>query len=200
MVSQLQSTFLNLGNKMNISDFDNLALRIFPHKDLTTPCEPVTTDEFGTFDLEVLCGKMISIMKAFEGVGLAANQVGIHKRIFVFENAADDGIKRDMAIPSVFINPEIIDTDETTSKLFKEGCLSFPGSYPHIERKQNFKMRYYDQNGEEFILGPDVCCGLLGHAFQHEIDHLDGITMLDKCNFIDKQKIRKKVNKLRGRK
>ena len=140
-------------------------------------------------------------MRSFEGLGLAANQVGIHKRIFVFENRAEDGIQRpDIEIPEVFINPEIIDSDKTTEKYFKEGCLSFPGAFPQVKRKEGFSIRFQDQTGERRYLGPEICCGLFGHAFQHELDHLDGLTMLDRVNPIEKNKLIKKTNKLRKRK
>ena len=177
---------------------DELALRLYPNRDLTTCCEPVGEDEFGTFELELLCGRLVTMMRTFEGLGLAANQVGVHKRIFAFENQATDGIDRpDVDIPTIFINPQIIDIDETTEEYFKEGCLSFPGTFQKIRRKNYFKMTYRDQSGNHCELGPDVCCGLFGHAFQHELDHLDGKTMLDRADFMEKEKIMKKVNKLR---
>lgn len=179
---------------------EDLKLRTYPHPDLAAMCEPVGDDEFGTFELEVLCGKLLTIMRSFEGLGLAANQVGVRKRIFAFENQADDGIVREGDIPTIFINPVIVDTEDTTEKLFKEGCLSFPGAYPRITRKESFVLKYQDQLGDHHELGPDICCGLFGHAFQHEIDHLDGKTMLDRANVMEKDKIMKKVAKYRGKK
>lgn len=181
---------------------ENFKLRTYPHKDLATVCSPVVEDEFGTFELEIICGKLLSSMRLFNGLGLAANQVGILKRIFVFENQAEDGIERppDIQIPEIFINPEIVLLDDTQQRLFKEGCLSFPGCFPKIMRNEYFIMKYRDQEGNNLQLGPEICCGLFGHAFQHEIDHLNGITMFEKANGIDRNKMMSSINKLRKKK
>ena len=177
-----------------------LKLRTYPHKDLSTVCEKVGEAEFCTFELDILCGKLLTTMRAFAGVGLAANQVGIHKRIFAFEKHATDNIDRKQFIddiPEIIINPEVI-TDDCEDSKYKEGCLSFPGSYVQVTRPTGFTLHYRDTSGQHLTLGPDICCGIFGHVFLHEIDHLNGLTVMDHASFIDKNKITKKVNKLRG--
>lgn len=177
---------------------NDLKLRTYPHKDLLTKCESVPEEEFGSFELEILCGKMLTVMRTFEALGLAANQVGVHKRIFAFEHNASDGIDRpDVEIPEIFINPEIIVLDKTIERYFTEGCLSFPGTRPKIKRQEYFALKFRNTSGDHLELGPDVCCGLFGHAFQHEIDHLDGLTMLDKADMVAKNNILKHMKKIR---
>lgn len=179
----------------------DLKLRVYPHASLSKKCDAVL-EEFGTFELEILCGKMLNIMKAFEGIGLAANQVGIFKRIFVFENGIEDGLERpaDIPIPEVFINPRIEINKDTIEHSFKEGCLSFPTIYTNVKRYEFFTLHYQDIEGNHHSLGPEICNGFFGHAFQHEIDHLDGLTMLERVDKIEYGRIIKKVNKLRRKK
>jgi len=145
---------------------------------------------------------MINVMRSFEGIGLAANQVGLNKRIFVFENRIADGIERpkNIIVPEIFINPRIELLPETVQQTFGEGCLSFPSIHTKVKRYEFFMLHYQDIDGNWYELGPEICQGLFGHAFQHEIDHLDGITMLDRVDRIEYGRIIKKVNKLRSKK
>lgn len=181
---------------------NDLKLRVYPDKFLSQECQEVTSDEFGTFELSILCGKMLNVMRSFEGIGLAANQVGVTKRIFVFENRIEDGIERptEIEIPEIFINPRIELIDESVEERFLEGCLSFPSIRTKVKRYEFFNLIYQDVDGIWHELGPEICQGLFGHAFQHEIDHLNGITMLDRIDRIEYGRIIKKVNKLRVKK
>ena len=116
--------------------------------------------------VKTLVKDMFDTMYASEGVGLAAPQVGILKRIAVID--AGNG-------PITLINPEIIETDGL--ELDKEGCLSLPGKQGLVERPKKLKVKALDINGEEFVLeGED----LLARAICHELDHLDGILFTDK--------------------
>ena len=113
-----------------------------------------------------LLDDMAETMYEANGVGLAAPQIGVLKRIAVID--AGDGLIE-------LINPEIIAT--SGSVIEQEGCLSVPGKYGTVERPVEVTVRATDRNGEEFEITAD---GLLGKAFCHEIDHLDGIVFVDK--------------------
>lgn len=123
--------------------------------------------------LAELANQMAEAMYANDGVGIAAPQVGILKRLIVIDCNPDD--ERD---PLVLVNPQLMDawgnnvTDE-------EGCLSCPGISVPIKRKEWARVRYYDLEGIQWEIEGD---GLLGRCLQHEIDHLDGITLFERCS------------------
>ena len=110
---------------------------------------------------------MAETMYKADGVGIAAPQVGILKRIFVIDIYDDTGLK-------VFINPEILETSGT--QCGEEGCLSVPGEFSEVERPNYVKVKALNEKGEEFILEGE---GLLARAILHENDHLDGILYVD---------------------
>ncbi len=119
----------------------------------------------------ILIEDMFETMYEAEGVGLAAPQVGILKKIFV----VDVGLEE--PDPHVFINPEILETDgEQTGS---EGCLSVPGYQGEVTRAEHVKVRAFDENMEEFELEAD---GLFARCIQHENDHLYGTLYIDKVN------------------
>ncbi|SDP26927.1 peptide deformylase [Clostridium gasigenes] len=110
---------------------------------------------------------MAETMYEADGVGLAAVQVGILKRIFVIDAYDDEGLR-------VFINPEILETKG--SQLGEEGCLSVPGQLEDIERANYVKVKALNERGEQFILEAEE---LLARAILHEYDHLEGILFID---------------------
>ena len=112
---------------------------------------------------------MIDTMYEADGVGLAAPQVGILKRIFVIDVYDGEGIR-------IFINPEILET--SGSQTGEEGCLSVPGEFENVERPNYVKVKALNEKGEEFILEGE---GLLARAVLHENDHLDGVLFVDKA-------------------
>jgi peptide deformylase len=114
--------------------------------------------------IRTLCVSMIDAMIKNEGIGLAANQVGILKRIIV---VSDEGNIR------VMINPEIVEFSEKTC-ILDEGCLSIPETYLPITRYETVKVKYRDMKGKPHI---ESYSGLTARVIQHEVDHLDGITM-----------------------
>jgi len=120
-----------------------------------------------------LIGDMIDTMKAVEGVGLAANQIGVSKRIFVFNSSVDEWRA------DVFINPIVI--KRRGSEKMEEGCLSLPGISEEVRRSNYILVEGRDVNGKPVRF---EATGLLARIIQHEIDHLNGILLIDRINLL----------------
>lgn len=129
---------------------------------------------------------MFETMYAAPGIGLAATQVNIAKRLVVID------ISEEKNQPLVLINPVILEKDGEEE--MDEGCLSVPGFYERVRRAERVKVRALDRNGEAFELDTD---GLLAVCVQHEIDHLDGKLFVDYLSEMKRQRIRKKLEKER---
>ena len=125
------------------------------------------------------------------GVGLAAPQVGVSKRIIVVD--AYQSEEGGQGKPMYFVNPEIIWNSEE-KVLFCEGCLSIPGQSAEVERFEKIKVRYQDYNGQEKELLAD---DFLAIVLQHEIDHLDGILYIDRISRLKRNMLLKKLEKAR---
>ena len=134
--------------------------------------------------LRQLIDDMFETMYEAPGIGLAATQVDVHRRLLV----ADVSAEKDE--PEVLINPEILEKDGTT--VTEEGCLSVPGYFEEIERAEHIKVRYLDREGNEQEREFE---GLLAVCVQHEIDHLDGKLFVDYLSEIKRQRIRKRLDK-----
>ncbi len=137
-------------------------------------------------DLRRLIDDMFETMYAAPGIGLAATQVDVHRRLLVADVSAE---KDD---PRVLVNPEILAKDGVA--VTEEGCLSVPGYYEEVERAGHIRVRYLDRDGtareEDFE-------GLLAVCVQHEIDHLDGKLFVDYLSEAKRQRIRKRLEKER---
>jgi peptide deformylase len=153
----------------------------FPDPRLRTKATPVQVVDD---ELRALIDDMFETMYEAPGIGLAATQVDVHKRLLV----ADVSIDKDA--PYVLINPEILEKDGIT--VTDEGCLSVPGFYEEIERAEHIRVRYLDRDGIEIEL--DVH-GLLAVCIQHEMDHLDGKLFVDYLSEVKRTRIRKKLEK-----
>ena len=127
---------------------------------------------------------MIETMYAAEGVGLAANQVGISKRLFV---ASADQVRGQEL---VYFNPRIVRMEGVIKEF--EGCLSVPECYEPVKRAKRVWMRAMTLDGKEVEVKGE---GLLSRIFQHEIDHLDGLLFLDRLGFLKSRRIKKKFSK-----
>eukprot|EP01092_Planopodium_desertum_P002320 TRINITY_DN13668_c0_g1_i1.p1 TRINITY_DN13668_c0_g1~~TRINITY_DN13668_c0_g1_i1.p1 ORF type:complete len:135 (+),score=39.91 TRINITY_DN13668_c0_g1_i1:1-405(+) len=127
-------------------------------------------------------------MYAAPGIGLAAPQIGVMKRLVVMD-VSDD---KEKPQPLKLVNPEIIWESEDTS-VYQEGCLSIPEQYADVERPAEVGLRYLDENGKEHEIEAD---GLLATCIQHELDHLDGILFTDYLSALKRNMILKKVQKL----
>lgn len=130
--------------------------------------------------------EMIKIMKESEGVGLAANQVGLDKRIFVMQCIQEKE-------PYIFINPEIIEESEELTP-YQEGCLSFPSLYIELDRSKSVKLKWINIKGEEKI---EEFTGLEAVCVQHELDHLNGIVFVNKLKPTKKQIVLNKYMKMK---
>ncbi len=136
-------------------------------------------------NIRTIIRDMTETMYDANGVGLAATQVNIHKRIVVIDVSEE----RDQLI--TLINPEFTLLDDTLHK-YQEGCLSVPTFYEDVERAKNIKVTALNEQGEVFELQPD---GLLAVCIQHEIDHLNGKLFVDYVSNIKRSRIRTKLEK-----
>jgi len=134
-----------------------------------------------------LMDDMLETMYDAPGIGLAAIQIGIPKRVIVI----DLGKKNEKKKPFYFVNPEIITTSEI-DLTYEEGCLSVPGQFAEIDRPDRCKVKYLDYDGKEQILNAE---GLLATCIQHEIDHLEGILFIDYLSKLKRSMITKKLSK-----
>jgi len=155
----------------------------FPDPRLRTVAAPVEQVDDA---LRALIDDMFETMYDAPGIGLAATQVNVHKRLLVMD-VSEEGNQ-----PLVFINPEITPlTDQT--KPYDEGCLSVPGFYESVDRPERVLIKALDRNGETFEMEAD---GLLAVCIQHEVDHLDGKLFVDYVSRLKRERIRKKLEKV----
>lgn len=154
----------------------------FPDPRLRTIAKPVETVDDSVREL---IDNMFETMYACPGIGLAATQVNVHRRIVVID------ISEDQSQPLVLINPEVTVLGEDQAP-YDEGCLSVPGFYESVDRPTEVKVNALDRDGNPFELVPD---GLLAVCIQHELDHLNGKLFVDYISQIKRQRIRKKLEK-----
>ena len=155
-----------------------------PDPILRKKCEPLEkVDE----ETKKLMDDMLETMYTAPGIGLAAIQVGILKRLVVIDISKEEEKKK----PIFLINPQIIHQSKNTS-VYEEGCLSLPGQFAEIERPAECTIKYLDYNGKEKELKSD---GLLATCIQHEVDHLNGILFIDYLSKLKKDMIIKKLVK-----
>jgi len=158
-----------------------LTILEFPDDRLRKKAVPVpVVDE----SIRRLVDDMFETMYAAPGVGLAATQVNVQKRIVVLD------VSEEKNAPLCLINPEIV--EKNGSEEMDEGCLSVPGIFEKVTRAETVKIRALDRNGEPFELDAD---SLLAVCIQHEIDHLDGKLFVDYLSPLKRQLIRKKLKK-----
>ena len=149
-------------------------------------------------DLQKLMNDMLETMYAAPGIGLAAIQVGVPKRVIVLDigwrdkpESTNDEKQEERKNPMYFVNPEII-TKSTNNSTYEEGCLSVPGQFAEIDRPDKCHVKYLDYYGQPKEL---VAEGMLATCIQHEIDHLEGILFIDYLSRLKKSMIVKKLTK-----
>ena len=135
-------------------------------------------------NLKKTMDEMVKLMRKANGIGLAANQIGIKERFFVLE--VDGKVKK-------IINPEILESGENISE-YEEGCLSIPMIYKKVNRPETVKVKYQNEKGEEI---EEELEGVWARAFQHEFDHINGILFIDKLSPMNKRLIIKKLDVLK---
>ena len=140
-------------------------------------------------EVQQLMNDMLDSMYAAPGIGLAAIQIGIPKRVIVMDISKDNKNKN----PMYFVNPEII-WKGTDKLIYEEGCLSVPDQFAEIERSKSCHVKFLDYSGEPQLLKTE---GLLATCIQHEIDHLEGILFIDYLSKLKKSMIIKKLSKLK---
>ena len=155
----------------------------FPDSRLRTIAKPVAVVDD---EVRQLVDDMFETMYEAPGIGLAATQVNVHKRIVVMD------LSEDRSEPRVFINPEFETlTDEMGQ--YQEGCLSVPGFYENVDRPQKVKVKALDRDGQPYEL---IAEGLLAVCIQHECDHLNGKLFVDYLSTLKRDRIKKKLEKL----
>ena len=154
-----------------------LTILEFPDPRLRTRASPVESVDDGLRSL-------IETMYEAPGIGLAATQVNVHKRVLVADISADK------SEPFALINPVILEKDGVTAT--EEGCLSVPGYYEEVERAEHIRVKYTDRNGDDVEMEAE---GLLAVCIQHEMDHLEGKLFVDYLSEAKRSRIRKKLMK-----
>lgn len=167
-----------------------MALRnilIHPDPRLKKVCEtvPDLTDE-----LRVLADDMLATMYDAPGIGLAAPQIGITKRLIVLDCVKEEGVP---PRPIIMFNPEVIEASDEKST-YEEGCLSIPEQYAEIERPSEVTVRWMTREGNE---ARETFDGIWATCVQHEIDHLNGILFIDYLKPLKRQMITRKMQKLK---
>jgi peptide deformylase len=155
----------------------------FPDDRLRTVAKPVETVDD---DLRQLIDDMFETMYGAQGIGLAATQVDVHRRLLVLD------VSENRDAPHVYINPEIVFSDGTET--CEEGCLSVPGIYAEVSRAERVRVTALDRNGEPFEQGLD---GLHAICLQHEMDHLNGKLFVDYLSPLKRRMVAKKLQKQR---
>lgn len=164
-----------------------LDILVAPHPTLAKKAVEV---EVVTDDIRQTLEDMLETMYKAHGIGLAANQVGILKRLVVVDIANPE---EEEPNPYKFINPVVVQNSEDCSA-YQEGCLSVPTFYEEVERPSKITLEYLDVQGKKQTLEAE---GLLATCIQHEIDHLNGVLFVDHLSRLKKNMIVKKLSKLK---
>ena len=153
-------------------------------RQISQPVESVGKEE------QLLMDDMLETMYAANGIGLAAIQVGIPKRIIVMDISKDENKKE----PMYFVNP-VIKNRNPVKSTYEEGCLSVPNQFAEIDRPSKCDIEFLDYNGNKQTISAE---GLFATCIQHEMDHLEGILFIDHLSKLKKSMILKKLSKLKS--
>ena len=153
----------------------------YPDPRLRIRAEPVTEVDA---EIQALVADMLETMYDAPGIGLAATQVNVHKRVLVID------ISEERDQPLCLINPEIVNAEGDVS--YEEGCLSVPGVFESVNRSEHIKVKALDETGESIEMTAD---GLLAICIQHEMDHLEGKLFVDYLSDLKRDRLKKKLTK-----
>ena len=159
-------------------------LIILPDPILRQVSKPIETVDS---EVKKLADDMLETMYDAPGIGLAAIQIGVARRLLVLDVSKDGEEKK----PLVFINPEIVSSSDARS-VYEEGCLSIPDYYAEVERPATIAVKHLDRDGKEQIVEAD---GLLATCLQHEIDHLNGVLFIDHISKLKREMVIRKFTK-----
>jgi peptide deformylase len=151
-------------------------------KQVSTPVESITAE------VRALAADMLETMYDAPGIGLAAIQIGVPKRLITIDLGRSEAERS----PIVLVNPEVI-WESAERNVYEEGCLSIPEYYEEVERPSAVKVRYTDLDGQEQQLDAD---GLMATCVQHEIDHLNGVLFIDHLSRLKRERVVKKFAKV----
>jgi peptide deformylase len=159
-----------------------MQIKTYPDPVLRKVCKPIETihDEMVT-----LCDDMVETMRLAQGAGLAANQVGVSIRLIVLDPRTKKNDK-----PIILINPVI--TEQNSEEITEEGCLSLPKFYEYVKRAKRVYVTGINIKGEPFEM---ECDGFMARAVQHELDHLNGVLLIDHLSPVKKDLFKKKYMK-----
>ena len=160
-----------------------LSILKFPDPRLHKVAQPVDTFDAA---LQSTVDDMFETMYEAPGIGLAATQVNVHKRVVVMD------LSEDRSEPRVFINPEFESLTDQMDQ-YQEGCLSVPGFYENVDRPQKVRIKALDRDGKPYEL---IAEGLLAVCIQHECDHLNGKLFVDYLSSLKRDRIKKKLEKI----
>ena len=159
-------------------------LIILPDPILRQVSKPIETMDG---EVKKLADDMLETMYDAPGIGLAAIQIGVARRMLVLDVSKEGEDKK----PLVFINPEIVASSDARS-VYEEGCLSIPDYYAEVERPAGITVRHLDREGKEQVTEAD---GLLATCLQHEIDHLNGVLFIDHISKLKREMVIRKFTK-----
>lgn len=171
-----------------------LRIEVYPTEVLRTKASEVEAND----EVRAVATRMIDLMRGAEGIGLAAPQVGLTWRMFVAhvpvqeDDPLNPEIRSNTDEPQVFINPEITEYSRDLEP-YDEGCLSLPGVTGEVNRPSTVTMRALDLDGNQVEV---KATGLLARCWQHEIDHLDGVLILDKMSQMSRLKNRSRIRSM----
>lgn len=181
-MSQARQPILTLPYSAALTYMAILNILEFPDSRLRTIAKPVSIVDDG---IRQLVDDMFETMYEAPGIGLAATQVNVHKRVVVMD------LSEDRSEPRVFINPEIEKLTDDMDQ-YQEGCLSVPGFYENVDRPQKVRVKALDRDGQPYEL---IAEGLLAVCIQHECDHLNGKLFVDYLSNLKRDRIKKKLEK-----
>jgi peptide deformylase len=173
------------------SDFITNDLKIYQYPEQVLRKQSVVITEFND-QTKKLCYDLAAFCWNIMAMGLSAPQIGVSKRVIVVNKQVALNLKR----PSIFINPVIVNA--SGESVYKEGCVSLPGIFGNVKRFNTFDLEYQDIEGNKHVEHvADTSKDVFGTIVQHECEHLDGGLFIDKLSAYDKDKVIKKINKLR---